>query len=148
MDKKGGGKGEFFVRRGNMQDIVLDQLLNYGILGVIAIVFFKDYYDGKKEAIKAEERRIIRETESEKVRLDHEKALAVVLSQSTTVVTENQAIIKDTKRMHEDMDMAIERIELKIDDLTEKISQDNAKQLEVITTLQWIKDTLRSLGEE
>lgn len=131
-----------------MQDIVLDQLLNYGILGVIAIVFFKDYYDGKKEAIKAEERRIIRETESEKVRLDHEKALAVVLSQSTTVVTENQAIIKDTKRMHEDMDMAIERIELKIDDLTEKISQDNAKQLEVITTLQWIKDTLRSLGEE
>ena len=131
-----------------MQDIVLDQLLNYGILGVIAIVFFKDYYDGKKEAIKAEDRRIIRETESEKVRLDHEKALAVVLSQSTTVVAENQAIIKDTKRMHEDMDMAIERIELKIDDLTEKINQDNAKQLEVITTLQWIKDTLRSLGEE
>ena len=82
----------------------------------------------------------------EKLRLEHERALAVVLSQSTSVVTENQTIIKDTKRMHEDMDMAIERIELKIDDLTEKITQDEIKQLEVINTLKWIKD--RSLGEE
>ena len=131
-----------------MQDAVLNQLLNYGILGVIAIVFFKDYYDGKREALKAEERRIVRETDLEKLRLEHERALAVVLSQSTAVVTENQTIIKDTKRMHEDMDMAIERIELKIDDLTEKITQDEAKQLEVINTLKWIKDTLRSLGEE
>ena len=131
-----------------MQDAVLNQLLNYGILGVIAIVFFKDYYDGKREALKAEERRIVRETDLEKLRLEHERALAVVLSQSTAVVTENQTIIKDTKRMHEDMDMAIERIELKIDDLTEKIAQDEAKQLEVINTLKWIKDTLRSLGEE
>ena len=141
-------KRKVYLWRGDMQDAVLNQLLNYGILGVIAIVFFKDYYDGKREALKAEERRIVRETDLEKLRLEHERALAVVLSQSTAVVTENQTIIKDTKRMHEDMDMAIERIELKIDDLTEKIAQDEAKQLEVINTLKWIKDTLRSLGEE
>ena len=131
-----------------MQDAILDQLLNYGVLGVIFIVFFKDYFDKQKRDSATEERRIIRDAESEKLRLEHERALAVVLSQSTTVVTENQTIIKDTKRMHEDMDMAIERIELKIDDLTEKITQDEIKQLEVINTLKWIKDTLRSLGEE
>lgn len=131
-----------------MQDAILDQLLNYGVLGVIFVVFFKDYFDKQKRDSAAEERRIVRDAESERLRLEHERALAVVLSQSTSVVTENQTIIKDTKRMHEDMDMAIERIELKIDDLTEKITQDEIKQLEVISTLKWIKDTLRSLGEE
>lgn len=131
-----------------MEPATLNQLLNYGVLGVIAIVFFKDYFDKQKRDSLVEERRIIRDLETEKARLEHERALAVVLSQSTSVVVENQSIIKDTKRMHEDMDMAIERIEVKIDDLTEKLAQDEIKQLEVISTLQWIKDTLRALGEE
>ena len=49
-----------------MQDAILDQLLNYGVLGVIFIVFFKDYFDKQKRDSAAEERRIIRDAESGK----------------------------------------------------------------------------------
>lgn len=131
-----------------MDPSTLNQLLNYGVLGVIAVVFFKDYFEKQKRDSEAEERRIKRDTEVETARLEHERALAIILNESTSAVTENQAVIKGAKRMHEDMDIAIERIESKIDELSEKISQDQVKQLEVLSTLLWIKETLRGLGEE
>lgn len=131
-----------------MDPSTLNQLLNYGVLGVIAIVFFKDYFEKQKRDGEAEERRIKRDTEVETARLEHERALAIILNESTSAVTENQSVIKGTKRMHEDMDIAIERIESKIDELSDKISQDQVKQLEVLSTLLWIKETLRGLGEE
>lgn len=131
-----------------MDPSTLNQLLNYGVLGVIAVVFFKDYFEKQKRDGEAEERRIKRDTEVETARLEHERALAIILNESTHAVTENQSVIKGTKRMHEDMDIAIERIESKIDELSEKISQEEVKQLEVLSTLLWIKETLRGLGEE
>lgn len=131
-----------------MDPSTLNQLLNYGVLGVIAVVFFKDYFEKQKRDGEAEERRIKRDTEVETARLEHERALAIILNESTSAVTENQSVIKGTKRMHEDMDIAIERIESKIDELSDKISQDQVKQLEVLSTLLWIKETLRGLGEE
>lgn len=131
-----------------MDPSTLNQLLNYGVLGVIAVVFFKDYFEKQKRDSQAEERRIERDTSIETARLEHERALAIILSESTNAVTQNQEVIKGTKRMHEDMDIAIERIESKIDELSEKISQEEVKQLEVLSTLLWIKETLRGLGEE
>lgn len=131
-----------------MDPSTLNQLLNYGVLGVIAVVFFKDYFEKQKRDSQAEERRIERDTSIETARLEHERALAIILSESTNAVTRNQEVIKGTKRMHEDMDIAIERIESKIDELSEKISQEEVKQLEVLSTLLWIKETLRGLGEE
>ena len=131
-----------------MDPSTLNQLLNYGVLGVIAVVFFKDYFEKQKRDSEAEERRIERDTSIETARLEHERALAIILSESTNAVTQNQEVIKGTKRMHEDMDIAIERIESKIDELSEKISQEEVKQLEVLSTLLWIKETLRGLGEE
>lgn len=131
-----------------MDPSTLNQLLNYGVLGVIAVVFFKDYFEKQKRDSQAEERRIERDTSIETARLEHERALAIILNESTNAVTRNQDVIKGTKRMHEDMDIAIERIESKIDELSEKIFQDDAKQLEVLSTLLWIKETLRGLGEE
>ena len=131
-----------------MDPSTLNQLLNYGVLGVIAVVFFKDYFEKQKRDSQAEERRIERDTSVETARLEHERALAIILNESTNAVTRNQDVIKGTKRMHEDMDIAIERIESKIDELSEKISQDEVKQLEVLSTLLWIKETLRGLGEE
>lgn len=131
-----------------MDPSTLNQLLNYGVLGVIAVVFFKDYFEKQKRDSQAEERRIERDTSIETARLEHERALAIILSESTNAVTQNQEVIKGTKRMHEDMDITIERIESKIDELSEKISQEEVKQLEVLSTLLWIKETLRGLGEE
>ena len=131
-----------------MDPSTLNQLLNYGVLGAIAVVFFKDYFEKQKRDSEAEERRIERDTSIETARLEHERALAIILSESTNAVTQNQEVIKGTKRMHEDMDIAIERIESKIDELSEKISQEEVKQLEVLSTLLWIKETLRGLGEE
>ena len=131
-----------------MDPSTLNQLLNYGVLGVIAVVFFKDYFEKQKRDSQAEERRIERDTSIETARLEHERALAIILSESTNAVTQNQEVIKGTRRMHEDMDIAIERIESKIDELSEKISQEEVKQLEVLSTLLWIKETLRGLGEE
>lgn len=131
-----------------MDPSTLNQLLNYGVLGVIAVVFFKDYFEKQKRDSQAEERRIERDTSIETARLEHERALAIILNESTNAVTQNQEVIKGTKRMHEDMDIAIERIESKIDELSEKISQEEVKQLEVLSTLLWIKETLRGLGEE
>lgn len=131
-----------------MDPSTLNQLLNYGVLGVIAVVFFKDYFEKQKRDSEAEERRIERDTSIETARLEHERALAIILNESTNAVTQNQDVIKGAKRMHEDMDIAIERIESKIDELSEKISQDQVKQLEVLSTLLWIKETLRGLGEE
>ena len=118
------------------------------IFACFAVVFFKDYFEKQKRDSQAEERRIERDTSIETARLEHERALAIILSESTNAVTQNQEVIKGTKRMHEDMDIAIERIESKIDELSEKISQEEVKQLEVLSTLLWIKETLRGLGEE
>lgn len=131
-----------------MDPSTLNQLLNYGVLGVIAIVFFKDYFEKQKRDTQTEERRIEREALGENKRLEHERALAVILNESTTAVTENQRVIKDTKRMHEDLDITIDRIESKIDELSDTISRNEGQHLEVLSTLLWIKETLRGLGEE
>ena len=104
-----------------MDPSTLNQLLNYGVLGVIAIVFFKDYFEKQKRDTQTEERRIEREALGENKRLEHERALAIILNESTTAVTENQRVIKDTKRMHEDLDITIDRIESKIDELSDTI---------------------------
>ena len=71
----------------------LNLLLTYGPLGVIAWVFFKGYWEDKKN----------REAFDSK-RMEHEKSMAVIIAEATKTINGNHEIVKDTKQMHIDMD--------------------------------------------
>lgn len=81
-------------------------LVNYGVLGIIAYVFFKGYFDDKKNQREMHDKQI-----------QHEKEMAVILNKSTETISTTQSVIKesvdlskDAKSMHQDMDEKIQRI--------------------------------------
>lgn len=82
-----------------MEEMTMNILANYGVLGLIAIVFFRGYFEDKKKGYEFDE----------KV-LEFQERMGVILNDSNATIKGNHEIIKDTKSMHSLMDEKIEEI--------------------------------------
>ena len=82
-----------------MEELTMNLLANYGVLGLIAVVFFRGYFEDKKKAYEF----------NEKV-LAFQERMGAILNDSTTTIQGNHTIIKDTKAMHDLMDKKIDEI--------------------------------------
>ncbi len=82
-----------------MEEMTANLIANYGVLGMIAIVFFRGYYEDKKRAYEF----------NEKV-LAFQERMGEILNDSTVTMKGNHSIIKDTKTMHDVMDRKIDEI--------------------------------------
>lgn len=112
-----------------MEQAVVNVVANYGVLGIIFLVFIKSYYEDKKES-----------KDFKLKQIEHEKDLAVILSQTKDAMQENKRVIKNTEKMHEDLDDKIVLIDQKLNKL---IESDN--QVEIIKTVNSIRDMLQEL---
>ena len=115
-----------------MTETMIGAVLNYGVLGVIAVIFLKSYYEDKGDSKKFKEKL-----------LDNEKQMAVILSQTVETVAKNNSIIKNTESMHKEMDRKLEEIDEKLNDLIR-----NSNQFEVIQAISSIKELIIELVEE
>lgn len=79
-----------------MEDVTFNILANYGVLGLIAIVFFRGYFEDKKRNYEF----------NEKV-LAFQERMGILLNDSNITIKGNHDIIKDTKAMHDLMDEKI-----------------------------------------
>ena len=82
-----------------MEEMTINLIANYGVLGMIAFVFFRGYYEDKKRAYEF----------NEKV-LTFQERMGEILNDSTVTLKGNHRIIKDTKTMHDVMDRKIDEI--------------------------------------
>ena len=82
-----------------MEDATFNLLANYGVLGLIAIVFFRGYFEDKKRNYEF----------NEKV-LAFQERMGSILNESTSTLKGNHVIIRDTKQMHDIMDKKIAEI--------------------------------------
>lgn len=82
-----------------MEQQITNLLANYGVLGIIAVVFFRGYFDDKKKSYEF----------NEKV-LAFQKEMAVILNKSNETLEGNHLIIKDTRIIHDDMNERIDEI--------------------------------------
>ena len=82
-----------------MEEITMNILANYGVLGLIAIVFFRGYFEDKKKGYEF----------NEKV-LEFQERMGVILNDSNATIKGDQEIIRDAKSMHSLMDEKIEEI--------------------------------------
>ena len=82
-----------------MEDATFNLLANYGVLGLIAIVFFRGYFEDKK-----------RNYEFNEKALAFQERMGVLLNDSNITIKGDHDIIKDTKAMHDLMDKKIEEI--------------------------------------
>ena len=82
-----------------MEDATFNLLANYGVLGLIAIVFFRGYFEDKKRNYEF----------NEKV-LAFQERMGSILNESTSTLKGNQVIIRDTQQMHDILDKKIAEI--------------------------------------
>ena len=82
-----------------MEDAAFNLLANYGVLGLIAIVFFRGYFEDKKRNYEF----------NEKV-LAFQERMGSILNESTSTLKGNQVIIRDTQQMHDILDKKIAEI--------------------------------------
>ena len=82
-----------------MEDATFNLLANYGVLGLIAIVFFRGYFEDKKRNYEF----------NEKV-LAFQERMGSILNESTSTLKGNHVIIRDTQQMHDIMDKKIAEI--------------------------------------
>lgn len=114
-----------------MTEAMVGAILNYGVLGVIAVIFLKSYYEDKEDSKRFKENL-----------LDNEKQMAIILSQTMDTVAKNNSIIKNTENMHKEMDEKLEKIENTLNRLVE-----NSNQYEVIQAVTSIKKMLIEIFE-
>lgn len=114
-----------------MTEAMIGAVLNYGVLGVITIIFFRSYYEDKEDSKRFQEKL-----------LDNEKQMAIILSQTMDTVAKNNSIIKNTENMHKEMDKKLEKIENTLNSLVE-----SSNQYEVIQAVTSIKEMLIEIFE-
>ena len=105
----------------------LNLLFTYGPLGVIAVVFFTGYFDDKKTS-----------KEFDTKRMEHEKQLAVIMSDATKVIQNNHDLVKDTRSIHDDMDQTLVEINQSLVRMSSEMARCNDANSTVKTDLQHI----------
>lgn len=98
-------------------------LLNYGILGVIAIFYFKDNKEDKTEKKEMHKRQ---EEQNERM---------------ITVIQTNSSILSETKSIHVDLNNTIEQIRYDI----EILKQQSEKSDETLAVVQRLEEKLQEL---
>ena len=110
-----------------MTDPIVNLMLTYGPLGAIAIVFFRSYFDDKK-----------RSDDFDAKRMEHEKQMAVIMADATKVIQGNHEIVKDTRSIHDDMDLTLVEINQSLVRMSSEMTRCNDANSTVKTDLQRI----------
>ena len=105
----------------------LNLLFTYGPLGVIAVVFFTGYFDDKKTS-----------KEFDTKRMEHEKSMAVIMSDATKVINSNHEIVKDTRSIHDDMDQTLVEINQSIVRISSELTKNCVDNDEIKKDLRHI----------
>lgn len=104
-------------------------LLNYGILGVIAIFYFKDNKEDRAEKKEMHNKQI---EQSERM---------------ITVVQTNSSVLEETKGIHEDMSKTIEEMRNDIAYLKEEVNKKGDKDDEILNVVNKLESNLKELIE-
>ena len=109
-------------------------LVNYGVLGIIAVVFFKQYFDDKKET-----------KEFKSKQMEHEKEMAVILNDATRATTDYKEVIKDTRVIHDELDIVINQINSGIEVINTKIDEAHRQDKELRESVVGLKGSVEKL---
>lgn len=121
-------------------DEIFKTLINFGVLGFIAWLFFKDYVESKKHHQEFSEKQI-----------EHEKSFIVVIENNTKAIEFNNSALTYTKAVHDEMDdklnLAIKSIEALKIEVGENQSKGEETTRRILDKLDSFQTQLRSMKE-
>lgn len=104
-------------------------LLNYGILGIIAIFYFRDNKEDRSEKKEMHNKQI---EQSERM---------------IQVVQANSSVLEETRSIHEDMSKTIEEMRQDIAYLKEEVNKKGDKDDEILNVVNKLESNLKELIE-
>lgn len=102
-------------------------LLNYGILGIIAIFYFKNNKEDREEKKDM-----------------HEKQLEQT-ERMICVIENNSSLIRDTKTIHNNLDQKVEEMKADIAYIKEELNKNSDKDNEILTVLNKLEENFKEL---
>lgn len=120
-------------------DQAVQALMNYGVLGIVAIVFFTQYFDDRKTT------KVMRE-----LQMQHEKDMAVMLNDTRQSVDANSTLLTSTAQIHADMDKTLTSINHSVEELKAQVSKyekdGTTHRTEVIASINRMGEEIKNLA--